>query len=91
MAKKKSAKIDLRKSIVERTDGSTQKTNEWLQEIADKLPSSFRHKKGKRKGKVVNHYEQLKKVFKEKGQAGVLEYTEQCYDMLTDAVKEEFA
>ena len=78
---------DIRKLEVTTDEGEVIKVTKWLKQISRQLPTHLRYNKGSKKGQLVNHYEELKKIFKRNGKRGVKLYTKGCYKLITDANK----
>ncbi len=74
--------------MVELKDGKAIRVGEWLGMLALKLPQSFRYNKGKNKDKLVDHFIELINEFSKNGKKGILEYVEDCYNLLDKTVKE---
>lgn len=88
MTKEQIEKVENAEIVVE--NGKSNTVKEWLIDVSNKMPNSIKHKEGKLKNKSVNHYDYLLKIFIEKGRPGVLEYINQCYDLLDIAIKNKF-
>lgn len=95
MGKKKAVAFNKKKAAdkkVKLSNGQVVNVGVWISLIALKLPQSLRYKKGAKKGKLVDHFEELLMIFDKKGKtggrAGVLKYVEGCYDLLDKAISQ---
>lgn len=77
--------------LIKLKDGRIILAGKWLSDIALKLPQSFRYKAGKKKGELVDHFEELVDHFEEGGRGAVLKYVNDCYNLLNKAIEDHIA